>query len=202
MQETMTQTLERLMTDERCDSMTYTLAVTLAIATTELAERGEWDEGARLCSVLRDTDGGAGEIGLRLGQHRLPALNDGEHPIVYVRMMTEVMRGDLTGLPAVDIVAWVFVVEAWMLQTDSRDKAAVAHAHAVAGARQVHVAPDRIEARVLSMVDRAGRTYQTVTERSSGDSWLAVSGTGDDVDLSGAIPDALRELMAATPVMA
>jgi hypothetical protein len=205
---TMSETLVRLLDDESVDAMTYTLACALALSTIELAERDVWDDDARLCTVMRVEDAEDDLLGLSVGQLHLPPLPGETHPIAYIEMLCSIMRdeSEIVHMPHADIVAWLFVTEAWMLSTANRDVAKRDQYEAAAAAREMHKHPDRVECRIVVMTDRAGRTYQTITERGGGEPWLLVSGTGQVSEeneaavLDGRVTKALRRLMDLTPV--
>jgi hypothetical protein len=195
--ETMTETLARLAYDDAVDPMSYALACALGVATTDFYLRNEWDEEARLFTVIRrdEPDG----TGLLVEELAMPSLPEDAHPATYIRLVAEVMREHGGDMPHSDIVAWLFIVEAYMLAGSTER---LAEYERVAGARQLHVHPERAECRVAVMVDRAGRTYQTITERGGGVPWLMMTGTTDsELDvLGGRITEELRVLMDSTPI--
>jgi hypothetical protein len=180
------------------DPMTLLLATTTCITTMDLDVANRWDNDPRLCTVTRAVEPEHGhEMLLKVNELDLPPMPDGSHPIEVLQIAAEIMREHSEVVDDVDLIAWMFVVEAWMLVAgdDVDELTEVAHA------RKIHLHPDRMECRIVAMVDRTGRVYQTMTQRGSHDEpTMLVSGTDDTSSLDGAVIDALRTLMDATPV--
>lgn len=182
--------------DAGVDPVTFGIARIVGQATVDLAELDEWVMPTQVCYLLRDGD----LISMR--PLPMPELHGGAHPVDLLQLITRAM-GDIDAyLLGLDIVGWSLISEGYMLRVDTRDADSLAAADAAVSARTIHTQPDRIECRLLTAVDRAGRTYQSVTGRGESPVLAVTLDEHDDDEaaLSGRVLDALRKLMDTTPI--
>jgi hypothetical protein len=194
------ETLRHMADDRDVDPMSFLLAMALAVATEDLDEEEMWDSPPRLCVVLRvDSTDESEPVGLRvseLGSSQHPRLPRDIDPMVLLRAAAEMFDGVNPELPTADIVAWLFVVEAWYLTGEHREEL-----EKVAQERLVAADPDSVECRVAVMVDRTGRIYQTLTQRGGeSEPTMLVTGPGGTAIADGRVIDALQHLMDVTPL--
>jgi hypothetical protein len=91
-----------------------------------------------------------------------------------------------------------FYSESWLTMHRPDDAEGIAEAKADARARRIHARPDRVEARTLWAVDRAGTVYAAVLRRGIDDEPLSqVEYSGPGRTIRGDIPAALERIVSA-----
>ena len=91
-----------------------------------------------------------------------------------------------------------FFTESWFTAHSPEDKAGIAAAEADARAHRIHTRPDRIEARSMWAVDRAGTVYMAVLRRGVDDGpRTQVEYAGPGRTIKGVIPAALERMVSA-----
>jgi len=192
----MQEMLIRLADDDTVDQMTFILAVALAQATVDLDNDEMWNAPPRLCVVFRRLDSAdtADLLVTELGP--LPEASQ-LSPVLLLAAAADMMQNLGDQVPKNDIVGWLFVTEAWLLTGPDP-----AQLEKIAQERLGPHDPDATECRVAVLVDRAGRIYQTLTERGSGaEPTMMVSGPGGNSSGGdGRILQLLQHLMDVTPV--
>jgi hypothetical protein len=204
--DTIDDTLSRLHADDAVDTSQYALAVAVAKMTVLMAGLDMWDANAQLCFVTRNVADDS--TTLRLNEVSIELwLNDGDDPLILLERLAAAMKHNpadvallsaLHGvLESVDVVGWIYTTECWMVEAKSAADLKAAFEH------QLHEHPNRREARVITMVDRAGVVYQTTTIRGRDEPTMRVldsPGSDDEIQLGGRVIQVLMALIDATPV--
>lgn len=166
-----------------------------AALSAEVASRTEWDEDPVLYFLYLE----GGQPVLR--PFELPdfvwALD--WPPRVLVRMADgwEGVTELLSAVAPEGLHGAAFRHEMWMA-TGERDSAKAAEHQAAAEAHLLHLHPDRVEARAMWAVDRAGTTYGVVLRRDlDRKPQTLVSYPGPQREIQGSLPRALERIVSA-----
>jgi hypothetical protein len=91
-----------------------------------------------------------------------------------------------------------FYSEIWTVLHHPDDTAGIARSKADARAGRIHARPDRVEARSMWAVDRAGAVYAAFLRRGMDDApHVKVESPGPGRTISGTIPSALERIVSA-----
>ena len=163
---------------------------------TEIAERSEWDEPPGLYFLYLE----GGEP--RLSQVSIPdRVWAQDRPPQVLDAMSRVMDEwgpVLAAIAPAGLHGAGFYCESWMVEQPEPGTAERSEVQAAAHAHRLHERPDKVEARSMWAVDRAGITYGAVLRRGiDAEPQTQVSYPGPGRRLSGTIPAALERIVAA-----